>query len=206
MNKYDKKWRLMMSSVFIASLLATFFISMFWFEGSNSWLGHAESWVNRHDLTLDLVTVWSLVIGFAILSVVEFATWVTMVGQQDITTIGARLRHKKLGYSLICFAMCMLYSLSLYAYYQQHQFQPMTVFGLRLLIIVGIVTAAFFGSRFLIAFRREVLTLDARGFEQDIRGKEQDDRGNRQDIRGEEQDERDIAQDDRDSLSPQRVP
>jgi hypothetical protein len=184
MNKYDKKWRLMMSAVFIASLLATFFISMFWFEGSNSWLGHAESWVNRHDLTVDLVTVWSLVIGFAILSIVELATWFTMIGQQDVTTIGVRLRHKKLGYSLICFAMSMLYGLTLYSYYNQHQFQPMTVFGLRLLLVVGIITASFFGSRFLISFRKETLYLDSRGVEQDARGNRQDDRERELDARG----------------------
>lgn len=132
-----------------------FFVYMRWVEGDGSWLGQAEAWVDRHDLTIDLITVWSLAVGFAVLAVVELATWLSLRGSLDQTRVGQRLRPKKLGYALICAAMSMLYGLSLYAYYREHQFGVWSVFGLRVLIVVGIITAAAFGIRFILALRDE---------------------------------------------------
>ena len=137
-----------------ATVLA-FFVYMRWTEGEGSWLGQAEAWIDRHDLTVDLITVWCLAVGFAVLALVEFATWLSMRGALDQTRVGQRLRPKKLGYALIAVAMSTLYSMTLYAYYQHHQFGVWSVFALRVLIIVGIVTASVFGVRFITALRDE---------------------------------------------------
>lgn len=132
-----------------------FFVYMRWQEGESSWLGQAEAWIDRHDLTIDLITVWCLAVGFAVLALVEFVTWLSMRGALDQTRVGQRLRPKKLGYALICVAMSTLYSLTLYAYYREHHFGVWSVFALRVLIIVGIVTASVFGVRFIAALRDE---------------------------------------------------
>jgi Trk-type K+ transport system membrane component len=164
---------------------AAFFLFMLWKEGEDSLLGQAEAWITRHDLTIDLVTVWTLAVGFAALALVELVTWLTMVGARDETTLGKRLRPKKLGSAFICTGMSTLYSLTLYAYYREHQFDVWSVFALRILIIAGIVTAVTFGVRFVTALRREVWGWDRRDVEQAAT-----------DVR---QDARDVTQDRRDA-------
>jgi Trk-type K+ transport system membrane component len=155
---------------------AAFFLFMLWKEGEDSLLGQAEAWITRHDLTIDLVTVWTLAVGFAALALVELVTWLTMVGARDETTLGKRLRPKKLGSAFICTGMSTLYSLTLYAYYREHQFDVWSVFALRILIIAGIVTAVTFGVRFVTALRREVWGWDGRETEQNTREVEQNER------------------------------
>jgi hypothetical protein len=158
-------------------------------EGSSSLLGQAEDWITLHDLTIDLVTVWTLVFGFAILAIVDFATWVSMIGQYDETQLGRRLRPKKLGNAIICSGMASLYGMTLYSYYQEYQFTIWTIFALRILLIVGIITASFFGARFFLAFRRETRLWDRRQVDQVDRETQQDSRDVEQQLREDDWDE-----------------
>jgi hypothetical protein len=188
MTDRQKTWAKRVFLLLVVLVVANL-LTMLWMEGSSSLLGQAEDWITTHDLTIDLVTVWALVIGFATLSIVDFATWASMLGQYDETQLGSRLRPKKLGNAIICLAMSMLYGMSLFAYYREHQFDIWTIFLLRIFLIVGIITASLFGARFFLAFRRETRLWDRRQVDQGHRESQQDSRDVTQQLREDEWDE-----------------
>lgn len=113
------------------------------------------TWLQIHDLTLDLITVWALALGFGVLATVNVVSWWTLRNQHDRTPVGKSLKQKKAAEAVICAVMAILYGLTLYAYYDGYLFGFWERFWLRLIVIAGIVCASVFGIRFVRALRAE---------------------------------------------------
>lgn len=101
------------------------------------------AWLQRHDLTLDLITVWALALGFGLFGLVKLMSWWTLRKQADQTMVGVSLKKQKLGEMFLGFGMATLYSMTLFAYYIYG-----TPFGFweRLAVRAGLVVAVVFAS------------------------------------------------------------
>ena len=119
------------------------------------WWNSAESWLTAHDLTIDLLTVWILVVGFYTLASVNLITVWTLRHQHDETEVGKAIKGKKAAEAGMCAGMGTLYALSLYAYYAEYAFGPIARFGIRVVVAAGITIAAVFGVRFIRALAGE---------------------------------------------------
>jgi hypothetical protein len=124
-------------------------------EWSSSVWSSVESWVIKHDMTIDLTTIWALSVGFALLCIVNIITWWSLKRQHDQTGVGRSLRGKKLSEAILDLSVSTLYSATLFAFYMGHQFTPLDRLIVRLLLIIGILGAVFHGVRFINALRKE---------------------------------------------------
>lgn len=121
----------------------------------SEWWSDVTAWMVRHDLQVDLATVWCLAVGFAVLSLVEGVSWWTIRGTHDSTDVGRELKWKKASSAVVCLAMSVLYSLTLYGYYQSHAFGYWERLWVRAFVVAGLVGACFHGTRFVVSLRRE---------------------------------------------------
>jgi hypothetical protein len=119
------------------------------------WLRDFEAWLAKHDTTSDLTTVWVLVVCFGILGAVNVAAWWELRPQRDQTALGWTLKRKKLAEGIAELGMAGLYGLTLWGYYQGYQFGPFWRFSVRLLVALGLLAAAVWGVRFIVALRGE---------------------------------------------------
>jgi len=125
-------------------------------------LRDVEAWLLTNDLEMELSAVWVLAIGFAVWSAVKIVSWRTLRHQHDRTDVGRNLKWQKLGEAIATAAMSMLYSLTLYAYYTEHQWGVWERLVVRSIVACGIVAAAVYGLRFARALRRETRIEDER--------------------------------------------
>jgi hypothetical protein len=113
-------------------------------------------WLQGHDTTIDLLTVWALCLGFALFAVVKAVSWWSLRDTEDDTDVGRSLKRQKLGEALMGAGMATLYGMTLIDYYLAG-----TTFGfwdrvmLRSGIFVGMVLVSIFGVQFVAALRRE---------------------------------------------------
>lgn len=113
-------------------------------------------WLQRHDLTLDLITVWVLALGFGFFGVAKVVSWWTLRKTRDATMVGVTLKRQKMAEALIGFGLATLYGMTLFSYYFTG-----TGFGFweRLLVRAGLVVVMVFGTwycmRFVYHLRRE---------------------------------------------------
>jgi len=128
----------------------------------SEWNDAAADWVDRHEAILDLITVWSLVIGLSIGAVVFAVLWLVMRQQHDGTDFGKALRTQWGAMSISKVALATLYGITLYIYYQgQNPLNTWTYLLIRLVLTVSILAAALAGVRALIQLRRETRTVAA---------------------------------------------
>ena len=114
-----------------------------------------NAWLQRHDLTIDLITVWSFCLGFAVFGVVKATSWWTLRRQKDQTMVGVSLKRQKLGEALIGAGMSTLYGMTLYAYYVDGtRFSFWSRLGIRSALIVTILLVTWFGVQFVYYLRR----------------------------------------------------
>jgi hypothetical protein len=112
-----------------------------------------EAWVTAHDLTIDLVTIWALTLGFATLSAVNAISWIVLRNQHDLTPVGKALKGKKASEAVMCLAMASLYGLTLAAFYFGTEFGIWDRLTIRAFVIAGIGGAAVYGIRFVKSLR-----------------------------------------------------
>lgn len=157
-------------------------------------LGEFGEWLQQHDLTIDLVTVWGLALGFALLGVVKGVSWWALRSQDDATMVGITLKRQKMAESLLLFGMATLYGMTLYSYYMSGpQFGFWDRLALRTGLFGAILLAAFYGVQFVYWLRRESKgweTKSARDDRQDAREDGLDERADRQDERARDLDHR----------------
>lgn len=113
-------------------------------------------WLQRHDLTIDLITVWAMAIGFFIYGCVKAYSWATLRRTRDATQIGVALKRQKLAEAFIGFGMTTLYGMTLYEYYVEGpNFGFWDRTGLRVGLVVAMGICTFYGIRFLYWLRKE---------------------------------------------------
>ena len=114
-------------------------------------------WLQKHDVTIDLITVWGLSVGFALYGMVKVISWWVLRKQVDATMVGITLKRQKLAEAFLSFTMAILYAMTLIAYYAA---EPRFGFWDRLLLRAGLfiamILASFYGLRFVYWLRREV--------------------------------------------------
>lgn len=140
------------------AIVSGFAVSIVATQGVEGWHGirdAIERWITAHDLTLDLVTVWCLAIGFGVLALVKIVSVAALRGSHDQTDVGRSLKVQKAAEAVACVAMATLYGLTLYGYYDGYQFGVWERFGVRLIVAGGVLIASVFGVRFVLALRRE---------------------------------------------------
>ena len=111
--------------------------------------------VRRHDVTLDLIVVWSLCVGALTMSVAKLVAWWTIRGTADSTMVGVSLKQQKLSESVFWFGLSLLYGMTLAAFYFAHRFGPPERTALRVILMVAVVTSVYYVSRFIYYLRRE---------------------------------------------------
>lgn len=115
-----------------------------------------EQWLRTHDVTIDLVTIWALCLGFGLFGLVKTVSWWTLRDQQDQTMIGISLKRQKLGEAIIGFGMATLYGMSLIAHYvadARFGFWDRTI--IRAGLFLAMVLVSWFGVQFVYHLRRE---------------------------------------------------
>lgn len=112
-----------------------------------------EAWLMRHDLALDLITVWCIATGLAVWSLVKAYSWWVIWHTRDRTIIGATMKPQKSSEAVMGFSLALLYSLTLAAYYLGWVPTFWQRLALRVLLIVAVVGASAWGLRFAAALR-----------------------------------------------------
>lgn len=106
-------------------------------------------WLQQHDVTVDLITVWALTLGFLLFAVTKAVSWWTLRSATDATMIGVTLKRQKLVESIIGLGMSTLYGMTLISYYMQ---SPVFGFWDRLLLRGGLFLAMVLGSVYSVQF------------------------------------------------------
>lgn len=106
-------------------------------------------WLQRNDVTIDLITVWALATGFALFGITKVLSWWTLRRQNDATMVGVTLKRQKMVEALIGFGMATLYGMTLFAYYMA---EPVFNFWDRLLLRSGLFVVMVLGSVFCVQF------------------------------------------------------
>lgn len=114
-----------------------------------TYLAEIGQWLQRHDVTIDLITVWALAVGFCLFGIAKLFAWWTLQGQADQTMVGVTLKKQKLTEALIGFGMSTLYGMTLFAYYAAG---PQFDFWDRLLLRLGLFMAMLLGSYYSVRF------------------------------------------------------
>lgn len=106
-----------------------------------SMLPDLTDFLRRHDLTIDLFTVWTLCLGFYIYALVKFVSWSVLRSQHDQTMVGATLKRQKLAETALGLSMGTLYGMTLMTYYCAISYEiwvrSAVRFGIALVIILG---------------------------------------------------------------------
>lgn len=121
----------------------------------NEWWDSVTSWMVRHDLQIDLMTVWCLSVGFAVLATVEALTWWTLRGTHDRTRVGRELKWKKASTAVAAAGVSILYGLTLAVYYANVSLGYWDRLWIRAFVVAGVLGACFHGVRFVRALRTE---------------------------------------------------
>ena len=115
----------------------------------------ATAWMQAHDRTIELTAVWVLVVAFGVYALVKLISWWTLRQSVDQTDVGRTLKPQKLSEALMGAGMASLYGISLWAYYEHHEFGVWSKFVIRSAVVAGVVIASVAGVRFVLALRRE---------------------------------------------------
>lgn len=119
-----------------------------------NWLDSVQSWLIKNDQNMNLATTWVLALGFYFLAGVEFRSWIAIRRARNRTVIGETMRGKKFSRFVLDAGIGTLYALTLYAFYDGYQFAFWERFIIRIVVIVGIVFAIWYGLRFMQALRK----------------------------------------------------
>ena len=121
-----------------------------------SMLPDLTAFLRRHDLTIDLFTIWTMCLGFYIYALVKFISWSALRGQQDQTMVGATLKRQKLAETALGLSMGTLYGMTLMTRYGVISYEiwvRSTVrFGVALVIILG----GIYGLQFIYYLLQEI--------------------------------------------------
>jgi len=118
-------------------------------------LSHLDAFLSRHDLTIDLLIVWTMAVGFYVYALVKFVSWGVLRSQADVTMVGVSLKHQKIAEAGLGLAMGTLYGMTLVAYYTGHSFGAWERVLLRGMVVFVMLLGGIFGLRFLYYLGRE---------------------------------------------------
>lgn len=118
-------------------------------------LSHLNAFLARHDVTIDLLTVWVLTVGFYLYAVVKIVSWGVLSSQSDVTMVGVSIKHQKLAEAGLGLAMGTLYAMTLYAYYAGHTYDAWERVLLRGMVMAALLIGGIYGLRFAYYLLRE---------------------------------------------------
>lgn len=110
-------------------------------------LNDLETWLQQHDVTIDLITVWTLVICFALWGLSKARIRWTLRDTDDEEMIGVTLKHQKGMEALVGVAMATLYGLTLIGFYFMVDVGFLPRLILRAGIVLFLIGATFFSLR-----------------------------------------------------------
>ena len=113
--------------------------------------------LNRHDVTLDLIVVWALCLGAFTMGTAKMIAWWTIRSTRDATRIGVSLKKQKLSEGVLWYALSLLYAMTLTAFYNAQRIGPPERTALRVVLMVAIVVSIFYLARFIYYLRRDRL-------------------------------------------------
>lgn len=110
--------------------------------------GDFRDLIISHDEALDVITVWMVCVSMAIVGMINVVTWFLICNTHDRTSLGPALRRKKLAEGIAELSVALLFGMSLWGYYQHHQFDPISRTGVRVFLTVSAIAAALAGVSF----------------------------------------------------------
>ena len=115
-----------------------------------------STWLQTHDRTIDLVSVWVVVISALLTSAGLFTAWWTLRVAKDQTRLGTTLKWQKASLA-VAFAVNALYwGTVLFAYYTGTLVSLWGKVAIRFLFAGGAFCAAVFVLWFAVTLRRQI--------------------------------------------------
>lgn len=114
-----------------------------------SMLPDLTNFLRRHDLTIDLFTVWTLCLGFYIYALVKFVSWSVLRSQQDQTMVGVSLKRQKVAEAIMGGAMGTLYGMTLLTYYCGISYEIWVRSVVRFGVVLAVILGGIYGLEFI---------------------------------------------------------
>lgn len=112
-------------------------------------------WLKGHDVTIDLLTVWGVVVMGVLLALVNVVAWWWLRDTTDQTMVGVSLKRKKRAEAFKEMGWSLYWGMVLMAFYAAYQFGFWERLGIRALIVIAYVVAVINGVRFIYYLRQE---------------------------------------------------
>lgn len=141
--------------VYLVAFGAAYMATMRWYEGNGSVLGQIETWMNDHNLIVQLVAVWSMGACFGVWAIGQFLCWLEMRGTYDQGEVGHILRGKKFVEGIALSCVGIYWGLTLIAYYQGWRLNVWQQYSVVVVMVVSAFLAAVYCVRFVIALHNE---------------------------------------------------
>ena len=114
------------------------------------------NWLQRHDLTIDLITIWTVVVSAVIIAAGLAVAWWTLRGTHDQTTVGRSLKWQKITLAFAFIVNAAYWGVVLVAYYTGYMVGLWEKVALRLLFSGGMLVGAVVVFWFVRTLRREI--------------------------------------------------
>ena len=114
------------------------------------------AWLQRHDVTIDLITIWTVVLSALVIAGGLAVAWWTLRGTHDQTAVGRTLKWQKIALAVAFFVNGLYWGVVLTAYYTGYIVNLWEKVALRLLFSGGMLAGAVCVFLFVRALRREI--------------------------------------------------
>lgn len=115
-----------------------------------------SEWLQRHDLTIDLITIWTVVVSAVIIASGFAVAWWTLRGTHDQTAVGRALKWQKITLAFAFTVNAAYWGVVLAAYYTGYIVGLWEKAALRFLFSGGMLTGAVVVFWFVRTLRKEI--------------------------------------------------
>ncbi len=121
-----------------------------------SMLPDLTDFLRRHDLTIDLFTIWTMCVGLYVYALVKIASWSVLRGQQDQTMVGVILKWQKMAEAALGLSMGTLYGMTLMTHYFGVTYEIWARSLVRLSVSLAIILGGIYGLQFIYYLLQEI--------------------------------------------------
>lgn len=114
------------------------------------------AWLHRHDVTIDLITIWTVALSALVIAGGLAVAWWTLRGTHDQTAVGRTLKWQKIALAVAFFVNGLYWGVVLTAYYTGYIVGLWEKVALRLLFSGGMLIGAVCVFLFVKALRAEI--------------------------------------------------
>jgi len=114
-----------------------------------------SAFLQRHDVTIDLITIWLVVVAAAFTAIDLFRAAWELRGTEDQTDLGRDLKRQKVALGLVSFVNGFYWAFVLFAYYTDYVPGMWEKSAIRLVFAGGMVLGSVFVRLFIRSLRKE---------------------------------------------------